>query len=133
MAHYAFLDSDNIVTHVIVGRDEDDTDALPDGFDSWEAYYADRVGQTCKRTSYNTHGNQHASGGTPFRGNYAGVGDTYDPEHDAFYTAQPFPSHSLNLTTFLWEPPVPYPDDGNYYRWDEDTLGWEQLPPPPVP
>lgn len=130
MAHYAFLDSENIVTHVIVGRDEDDTDALPDGFDSWEAYYADRVGQTCKRTSYNTTGNQHDLGGTPFRANYAGVGYVYDAERDVFHAPQPFSSWTLNLTTFLWESPVPHPDDGKEYSWDEDALSWVLIPSP---
>ncbi len=76
MAHYAFLNDNNIVTEVIVGKDESDTDTLPEGFDSWEAWYADFRGQTCKRTSYNTVGNSHTLDGTPYRGNYAGIGFT---------------------------------------------------------
>lgn len=124
MAHYAFLNSDNIVTHVIAGRDEGDTDALPDGFASWEAYYADRAGQTCLRTSYNTRGNEHSQGGTPFRGNYAGVGDAYDADRDAFISSQPFPSWLLSEATLQWEAPAPYPDDGDIYIWDEETLSW---------
>ena len=131
MAHYAFLDSNNVVTHVIVGRDEDDLAPLPDGFDSWEAYYADRVGQVCKRTSYNTHGNQHFDGGTPFRGNYAGIGFTYDEALDAFVHPQPFPSWTFDEATVLWVAPVPKPDDGQPYLWNEDTLGWEQAAPAP--
>lgn len=127
MAHYAFLDDDGIVTGVIVGRDEDD---LPEGITNWEDYYGSRHGQTCKRTSYNTRGNQHPNG-TPFRGNYAGVGFTYDKDRDAFIPPSPFPSWVLNETTFLWEPPIPYPDDGNEYLWDEDTLTW--IIPKPEP
>ena len=73
MAHYAFLDENNVVVQVIVGRDEDD---LVEGVASWEDYYGERHGQTCKRTSYNTAGNQHLLGGVPFRGNYAGIGYT---------------------------------------------------------
>lgn len=127
MAHYAFLDSENIVTHVIVGRNEDETDALPDGFNSWEAYYADRAGQTCLRTSYNTQGNQHRLGGTPFRGNYAAAGYTYDPDRDVFIPPQPFPSWTLNETTLRWDAPSVYPDDAKDYNWDEESLSWVEL------
>jgi hypothetical protein len=80
MAHYAFLDENNIVVEVIVGRDEND---LVDGINSWETYYGNIRGQTCIRTSYNTYRDengvpQHALGGTPFRGQYAGIGDIWD-------------------------------------------------------
>ena len=108
MAHYAFLDDNNIVTQVIVGRDEDD---LPDGITSWEDYYGERHGQTCLRTSYNTHANQHIAGGTPFRGNYAGIGYTYDETRDAFIPPEP-----PNATGF-----------------DEDTLTWIVPPTEPEP
>jgi hypothetical protein len=121
MAHYAFLDDNGIVTGVIVGRDEND---LPDWITSWEAYYGNRHGQTCLRTSYNTHGNQHLLGGTPFRGNYAGIGYRYDTDLDAFIPPQPFPSWTLDESTFLWAAPVPYPDDGEPYVWDENALNW---------
>lgn len=120
MAHYAFLDDDGIVTGVIVGRDEND---LPDWITSWEAYYGNLHGQTCKRTSYNTVGNQHPNG-TPFRGNYAGIGYRYDDTLDAFIPPQPFPSWTLDETTCLWVAPVPYPDDGEPYVWDENALNW---------
>ncbi len=83
MAHYAFIDDNNIVTEVIVGKDEGE-----DGID-WEAYYGEFRGQRCKRTSYNTRGGQHISGGTPFRKNYAGIGYTYDPVRDAFIPPRP--------------------------------------------
>jgi len=121
MAHYAFLDDQGIVTGVIVGRDEDD---LPDWITSWEAYYGNRHGQTCLRTSYNTHAGQHSLGGTPFRGNYAGIGYRYDETLDAFIPAQPFPSWTLDESTFQWAAPVPYPDDGELYVWDENLLNW---------
>lgn len=83
MAHYAFIDDNNIVTEVIVGKDEGE-----DGVD-WDAYYGEFRGQVCKRTSYNTRGGQHISGGTPFRKNYAGIGYTYDPIRDAFIPPRP--------------------------------------------
>lgn len=84
MAHYAILDENNIVTKVIVGRDETDTVA---GISDWEAYYAHILklsAERVKRTSYNTHNGEHLLGGTPFRGNYAGIGYTYDPAIDEF-------------------------------------------------
>ena len=127
MAHYAFINENNIVTEVIVGKDEDDNTDLPEGFADWEAWYADFRGQTCKRTSYNTIANTHTGDGTPFRGNYAGIGFTYDPENDVFYRPKPYDSWILNETTWMWEAPIPYPDDGNIYNWNEDTQSWDLL------
>lgn len=122
MAHYAFIDDNNIVTQVIVGRDETEIVA---GVTDWESYYAERHGQTCLRTSYNTSGNEHKSGGVPFRGNYAGIGFTYDETLDAFIPPQPYASWLLNEDTCLWDAPVPYPTDGQSYNWNEDTLTWD--------
>ena len=120
MAHYAFLDENNIVTEVIVGKDEG-----TDGVD-WEEWYGDFKGQTCKRTSYNTIANTHTDNGTPFRGNYAGIGFTYDTENDVFYGPQPYGSWTLT-SNWVWEAPIPYPDDGNIYNWNEDTQSWDLL------
>ena len=91
MAHYAFIDEDNVVVWVITGRDEDDLDALPEGFASWEAYYGHKRGMTCLRTSYNTIDGEHVLGGTPFRENYAATGYTYDPDLDAFIRPESIP------------------------------------------
>lgn len=124
MAHYALLNAENVVTQVITGRDEDD---LPEGVTDWEVYYGNFHGQTCKRTSYNTVGNQHTLGGTPFRGNYAGIGFTYDEDRDAFIPPQPYPSWTLDEATLAWEPPVPEPADGHPQRWDEESLAWVTL------
>jgi len=118
MAHYAFLDSNNIVTEVIPGRDEG-----ADGVD-WEQAYGEVRGQVCKQTSYNTFGGKHLKGGTPFRKNYAGIGDTYDEQRDAFIGPQPYPSWVLNEDTCVWEPPTPMPTDGQRYYWDEANLSW---------
>jgi hypothetical protein len=118
MAHYAFLDENNIVTEVIVGKDENE-----DGVD-WEAHYGAFRGQTCKRTSYNTHGGVHTVGGTPLRKNYAGIGYTYDSQRDAFIPPKPFASWLLNEDTCLWDAPVPMPIDGKMYDWNEATLSW---------
>jgi len=111
MAHYAFLDQNNIVTEVIAGKDE--TDLSHD----WEQYYGAFRNQVCKRTSY--HGN--------IRKNYAGIGYTYDAQRDAFIAPQPFPSWTLVETTFKWTAPVAMPTDGKLYSWDEATLAWIEL------
>ena len=118
MAHYAFLDTNNIVTEVIVGKNEgeDNTD--------WEVHYGNFRGQVCKRTSYNTSGGIHSSGGIPYRKNYAGIGYTYDEQRDAFIPQKPYASFILNEDTCLWEPPVPYPTDGERYLWNEEELEW---------
>jgi hypothetical protein len=118
MAHYAFLDENNIVTEVIVGKDEGE-----EGRD-WEQWYGEFRGQTCKRTSYNTVGGIHNNGGTPFRKNYAGIGYTYRTDIDAFVPPQPFASWILNNDTAQWEPPTPMPTDGKMYSWDEATTSW---------
>lgn len=112
MAHYAFLDENNIVTQVIVGRNETE---VVDGISDWEAYYAEFMGQPCKRTSYN--GN--------IRKNYAGIGFKYDAERDAFIPPKPFDSWVLNEDTCNWDAPTPYPTDGGFYRWVEADLNWQ--------
>jgi len=114
MAHYAFLDENNIVTEVITGRDEWE---VVDGISDWEAYYGDFRGQTCKRTSYN--GN--------IRKNYAGIGFTYDEARDAFIPPQPFASWVLDEDTARWEAPVPYPGGDVIYSWNEDITDWEPV------
>jgi hypothetical protein len=108
MAHYAFLDENNVVTEVIVGVDETE---LIEGIDP-ETWYGQFRGQTCKRTSYNNN----------IRKQYAGIGFTYDPIDDVFVAPQPFPSWRLN-SDHDWVAPILPPDDGDYY-WDEASLSW---------
>lgn len=121
MAHYAFLDKNNFVTEVIVGKEENE-----DGVD-WEKWYGEFRGQECKRTSYNTLGGNHLNGGTPFRKNFAGVGFFYDSAKDAFIPPNPFPSWVLDDQSCLWNPPVPMPQDGKKYRWDEPSTSWVEV------
>lgn len=78
------------------------------------------------QTSYNTIGNQHPEG-KPLRGNFAGVGYTYDHQNDVFYAPQPYQSWVLNTSTWLWEAPIPKPQDENAYMWDEETLNWKEI------
>ena len=118
MGHYAFLDGNNIVTEVITGKDEGQ-----DGI-NWEQWYGEFRGQVCKRTSYNTSGGVHSSGGTPFRKNYAGIGYTFDEQRNAFIPPKPFNSWILNETICQWEAPVAMPNDGQMYTWDENVVNW---------
>ena len=120
MAHYAFLNQNNIVTEVIVGKNEGE-----EGI-NWEQQYGSFRGQICKRTSFNTNGGVHIKGGTPFRKNYAGIGYTYDENRDAFIPPKPnYSSWILNENTCQWEAPIPYPTDGQMYVWNESTLSWD--------
>ena len=111
MAHYAFLDNNNVVTEVIVGTDETE---LIEGLDP-ETWYGNFRGQVCKRTSYNAK----------IRKNYAGIGFAYDAGRDAFIPPKPFASWVLNEETCNWEAPIPMPE-GNY-RWDEDSVSWLEV------
>ena len=107
MAHYAFLDTNNVVTQVIVGIDETE---LIEGLDP-ETWYGNFRGQVCKRTSYNNN----------IRKQYAGIGYTYDADADVFVAPQPYPSWFLD-ENHDWQPPTPKPD-GDYY-WSEEDLEW---------
>lgn len=108
MAHYAFLDKNDIVTQVIVGVDETE---LIEGLDP-ETWYGNFKGQTCKRTSYNHK----------IRKQYAGVGYKYDKVNDVFIAPQPFPSWSLD-DNFDWQPPIAKPEGSNWI-WDEELGDW---------
>ena len=124
MAHYAFLDENNIVTEVIVGIDETE---LIEGLHP-EIWYGNFRGQTCKQTSYNTRGNRHINDGTPFRKNFAGIGSVYNEDLDAFIGPSPFPSWVLDEETCLWEPPTPKPEyeAGNFWKWNELNQTWDR-------
>jgi len=121
MTHFAKV-LDGKVINVIV--------AEPEFFDT----FVDSSPGSWIQTSYNTRGGVHygadgqPDGGVALRGNYAGIGYTYDAAHDVFYAPQPFASWVLNQTTWLWEAPVAYPTDGQLYVWNEPTLAWVLAP-----
>lgn len=117
MAHYAFLNKNNIVTDVIVGVDENE---LIEG-KTPEQWYSEFRGQRCLRTSYN--GN--------IRKNYATIGSYYDENFDAFILPCRYASWKFNYSTFQWEPPVPQPKQipGKDWRWSEINKEWIQFPP----
>jgi len=111
MSHFAHV-LDGIVTQVIVAEQEF-IDTLPDA-ESWV------------QTSYNTRGGQHPEG-RPLRKNYAGIGYTYDEDRDAFIPPKPYASWLLDEDTCFWIAPVPYPEDGKRYAWNEQTLSWDEI------
>ena len=113
MSHFAKV-VDGKVTQVIV--------AEPEFFDT----FVDSSPGTWIQTSYRTHGNQHPEG-RPLRGNYAGVGFSYDATNDVFIAPKPFNSWVLNEDAWLWEAPTPMPDDGKLYNWDEETTSWKEV------
>jgi hypothetical protein len=107
MAHYAFLDQNNVVTEVITGIDESE---LIEGLDT-ETWYGNFRGQVCKRTSYNNN----------IRKQYAGIGYSYDPVADVFIAPQPFASWLLDAD-HNWQAPTPKPKGDSF--WDEENLTW---------
>ena len=121
MAHYAWINADNVVVNVTVGVDENITQTDLDGTvvggssEAWEAFYTTAVNQEgvyVKRTSYNHN----------IRKQYASIGWTYDADADVFICPQPYPSWTLDAN-HDWQPPTPYPADGDY-SWNEEELEW---------
>jgi hypothetical protein len=113
MSHFAKVEN-GIVTQVIVAEQQFINTGLVGDPRSWI------------QTSYNTHGGKHPEG-RPLRKNYAGIGYSYDAARDAFIPPKPFDSWVLNEETCLWQAPVPMPDDGKLYDWDETTLSWKEV------
>lgn len=120
MGHFAKV-VDGKVTQVIVAEQE------------FFNTFVDTSPGTWIQTSYNTQGGQHTQGGTPLRGNYAGIGYTYDHTNDVFYAPQPFPSWTISAPTWTWTAPTPYPTDGHLYVWNESTVSWDAAPDQSAP
>jgi hypothetical protein len=114
MAHYAFLDSNNVVTEVITGIDETE---LINGIDP-ETWYGNFRNQVCKRTSYNAAING-------YRKHFAGIGFIYNHEADIFVAPKPFPSWVLD-ENHDWQAPVARPSEG-LWKWDEENRVWVSL------
>lgn len=118
MAHWAELDENNIVLRVLVCSNEQ----TPEENHAW---LVENFGGTWLQTSYNTVMGQHTQGGTPFRGNFAGVGSFYYAEKDVFTIPKPFPSWVWSDELVGWVEPVEYPSDGKVYQWSEAAVNWE--------
>ena len=123
MGHYAKV-KNGTVTQVIVA-DED-----------YFVGFVDDSPGTWIKTSYNTQGGVHYDPATgnasadqskALRKNFAGIDFTYDGVNEAFIPPQPFPSWTLDNTTYLWDPPVVYPDDGKAYEWNEGSQAWDEI------
>jgi hypothetical protein len=123
MSHFAKIENGIVTEVLVVEQDFINTGALGDP-SLWV------------QTSYNTRGNVHVDpvtkqpdGGVALRGNYAVIGGTYDAVNDVFYEAQPYPSWTLDTSTWLWEPPIPR-IEGDLVNtiWNEDTQSWGPLP-----
>ena len=139
MAHYAFINEDNIVVEVITGKNEDE--ATPDGFESWEEYYeTKRDGLTCKRTSFNTlddvyydqsTGEPHEDQNKKFRGHFAGINSVYKPDKDIFTQPKPYDSWVYDETIGNlgnWVAPVEKPEyniETENYVWNEEDVKWD--------
>ena len=119
MAHFAQVEN-GIVQQVIVAEQ----DVIDSGL----------FGTGWIQTSYNTRGGVHygqdgqPDGGVALRANYAGIGYTYDEINDIFYAPQPYPSWTIEAPTWIWTAPIPYPQDGDIYSWDESTTSWKLIP-----
>lgn len=110
MSHFAKVIDGQVVEVLVAEQDVIDSGAFGD-----PALWV--------QTSYNTHGGYHPEG-RPLRYNFAGVGYAYDIDPDAFIPPSPYPSWVLNTDTYLWDAPIPHPEDGEEYYWDESSLSW---------
>ena len=120
MGHFAKVVNGKVVQVIV---------AEPEFFET----FIDSSPGTWLQTSYNTKGNVHygedgkPDGKPALRANYAGVNFNYDYKNDVFYAPQPYPSWILNTSTYLWEAPIPFPDDGKPYIWNEETGSWDEV------
>ncbi len=121
MAHYAKVLKDKVLNVIVAEQDFIDT------------FVNDSPGEWIQ-TSYNTYGGKHYTEGVlsddqskALRKNFASINGNYDKEADAFYSAKPHASWTLNTTTYMWEPPVAYPSDGRDYMWNEGSTSWDEV------
>ena len=117
MAHFAEINENNIVTKVIVVHNNElllgEEEVETKGIDFCEGLFGHR---NWVQTSYNAN----------FRYNFAGIGFTWDSENNAFYAPKPFASWSLD-ENYIWQAPIPYPDDGEAYTWNEENQSWDLI------
>ena len=117
MAHFAELDENNKVLRVIVVNNEELIDNGVESESKGIAFCEKLFGGSWKQTSYNAS----------FRKHFAGIDFIYDEKRDIFIEPQPFASWTKNPDTYIWEPPVPFPNDGKFYRWNEAELKWDEV------
>jgi hypothetical protein len=118
MAHFAKLGQDNTVLQVVVVANSDTSDQNGNEVESFGQEFCNRLlGGNWVQTSYNAN----------FRKNFAGIGYTYDTQRDAFIPTKPYQSWLLDETTCTWMPPIPYPEDGIKYQWDDAVNNWRKI------
>jgi hypothetical protein len=116
MSHFAKVENGKVTQVIVAEQDIIDTGVFGHGW---------------IQTSYNTKGNVHygqdgfPDGKLALRANFAGIGYTYDKEKDVFIPPKPFNSWVLNPNTYLWDSPIPYPNDGKLYFWNEQNQSWD--------
>lgn len=120
MAHFAQLNSDNIVLQVVVINnnellDENGQENEFRGVQFCQSLFGENT--IWRQTSYSGK----------FRKKFAGIGDKYDEQSNSFISQKPFASWLFNETTFQWEAPTPYPNDGKFYQWDEESISWKEF------
>ena len=140
MAHFAKLDENNVVlaVHVVDNANTSSDEGVEEEWRGRNFLEKIHFYPNWKQTSYNTYRNTHLLGGTPFRGNYAGIGMIYDEANDIFIEQQPYPSWTKNLSTASWEPPIAKPDFTDeqnsqnaalthlwVYTWNESGQTWD--------
>jgi len=136
MAHYAKLGANNkvIAVHVVADSDCQNADGVED--EEVGRQFLERIHSwpLWKKTSYNTSGGQHKLGGTPFRGNYAGIGMTYDEDNDIFIGKKPYASWTLNVAEARWQSPIgdapalPEEEQATHvYEWNESGQSWDKV------
>ena len=123
MGHFAKVVDSKVVQNIVAEADFFDT-------------FVDTSAGTWLQNSYNTRGGIHydpvtgepsADQSKALRGNFAGIGYTYDHANDVFYAPQPYASWTISAPTWTWEAPVAYPTDGKPYKWDEATTSWVEV------
>ena len=142
MAHFAKLGANSKVISVLTLNNSDMLDAAGVEDETVGQQYLERhnnwPAQMWIQTSYNTAAGTHKLGGTPFRGNYAGIGYIWDEDNNIFYSKKPYPSWVLNTTTATWHSPIgDAPDDltdeekaaFTHYVWNEGTGAWDKTTP----
>jgi hypothetical protein len=125
MAHYAKIDNNNIVLEVIVVNNEN----APNEQAGKDFIASIGIEGVWLQTSYNTRQGVHTLGGVAFRGNFAGVGHTYDPIRDAFIPPKEYPSYVFDEEKFIWINSIPKPkgDEIIGWAWNEETLSWDSF------
>ena len=141
MAHFARVNSENIVTYVtvvddLIITDENGIEREELGVEHLKTTIPDSINDRWIQTSYNTSKGIHLLGGTPFRKNFAGIDGTYDEVNDAFVPHKPYESWTLDEETYTWNSPLPQPElteeqfnEGFSYLWSERDQNWRLIEP----